>query len=243
MKLLHYKIITGKIRVITGLRIGGSAESLEIGGMDNPVIKNPITDEPYIPGSSIKGKIRSILEWKDNKVNINGGVCECGKKDCPICRIFGTSANKGESDRGPTRLIVRDAELLPKLIIREDESKEESIEWKIVGLPVTEDKVENTINRITSHAVPRHMERVLPGYEFKFEMIYKVYDMNDGGKTDEELFDKVLLGLKYLQEDTLGGAGSRGCGKIKFESLKVKDDKGERDINLEEEIKNAYKKV
>jgi len=232
MELLHYKIITGTIKVITGLRIGGSAESLEIGGMDNPVVKNPMTDEPYIPGSSIKGKMRFILEWKEGKVT-NGKVHECDKSDCPICRIFGTSAKERAINKGPTRLIVRDAEMT-------DYSKN----LKNEGKQVTEDKVENTIDRITAKATPRHMERVLPGYEFGLEMIYKVYNMNDNGKTDEELFNKVLYSMKYLEEDALGGAGSRGCGKIKFENIKIKDDKPERIYsNIDEAIENECEKT
>ena len=114
----------------------------------------------------------------------NGEVHVCQDKECPVCRIFGTGAEKGAKDKGPTRLIVRDAELI-----------EESRKLKNEGIPVTEDKVENTIKRITAQATPRHMERVLPGNEFRFEMIYKVYDMDDEGQTDENLFNKVLLGL------------------------------------------------
>ena len=183
MKLLHYKIITGTIKVITGLHIGGSTDSLKIGGIDNPVIKNPISDEPYIPGSSIKGKMRSILEWKEGLVT-DGKVHNCRNKDCPVCRIFGTGAEKGAKDKGPTRLIVSDAELTKKSKDRINE-----------GIPVTEDKVENTIDRITARANPRHLERVLPGYDFDLNIVYKVYDLDDAGKTDENLFNKFLLAV------------------------------------------------
>lgn len=116
MKLIGYKRIEGIIEVITGLHIGGSTTTIEIGGKDNPVIKHPITKVPYIPGSSIKGKMRSLLEWKLGKLNTDrnsndfGNVHKwCNDKECPICVIFGTSAE--EAGIGPTRLIVRDAVL------------------------------------------------------------------------------------------------------------------------------------
>ncbi|MCL0035203.1 type III-A CRISPR-associated RAMP protein Csm3 [Thermodesulfovibrionales bacterium] len=232
MKLLKYKKITGIVRCETGLHIGGASEKIEIGGMDNPIIRNPMDDFPYIPGSSIKGKMRSLLEWdlglvdsrekiKDkNGKEINNpgygqvhkyGGFNCKKQNCPICRIFGTSAAE-ESQAGPTRLIVRDAVLT-------DESKRELKKLKEEkGLPYAEEKWENIINRLTASANPRQMERVPAGIEFKLEMIYRVFDNNeDKGVTDEELFAIVEEGLKLLQQDCLGGSGSRGYGKIKID--------------------------
>ena len=114
MKQLNTKKITGKIVVKTGLHIGAGNDKVEIGGMDNPIIRNPLTREPYIPGSSIKGKMRSLMEWKLDKLKNTGGkVCSCGKPECEICRVFGSAntRSEGAKDRGPTRLIVRDATL------------------------------------------------------------------------------------------------------------------------------------
>jgi len=211
MKLKGYKNIEGAIEVITGLHIGGSTTMIEIGGKDNPVIKHPITKEPYIPGSSLKGKMRSLLEWQLGKIDTNQGSKDCGDvhkwcndKSCPICVIFGTSAD--EAGLGPTRLIVRDA------VLDEDYKqgqKEKNSSWTVLDL--TEDKYENTINRITARANPRNFERVISGAEFKFSMSYRVFD-ND----DEKLFEHVLEGLKLIEKDALGGAGSRGCGQIRF---------------------------
>ncbi|MEN3013932.1 MAG: type III-A CRISPR-associated RAMP protein Csm3 [Endomicrobiia bacterium] len=226
MKLLKYKKISGIITCLTGLHIGGSSEKIEIGGVDNPIIRSPVDDFPYIPGSSIKGKMRTLLEWKLEKVEPNGEVHgsnrknPCKDKNCPICCIFGTSAGQ-ETDTGPTRLIVRDAKLTDASREMLKKLKEEK------GLPYAEEKYENTINRITAEANPRQMERVPAGTQFEFEMVYRVFDENnDNGKRDEELFENVKLGLELLQQDYLGGSGSRGYGKIKIE-YEIKD------INLE----------
>ena len=224
MKFKGYKQIEGTIEVITGLHIGGSTAIIEIGGKDNPVIKHPLTKEPYIPGSSIKGKMRSLLEWKLGKVETNpknrkdfGEVHKwCEDKTCPICTIFGTSAE--DAGIGPTRLIVRDAVL--------DKEYKEMLKAKdptwIPG-DLTEDKYENTINRITARANPRIFERVLSGSKFYFKMNYRVFENGDQGASDEELFKHVLDGLKLIEMDALGGAGSRGCGQVKF---KIKLDNG-----------------
>ncbi len=218
MKLLYNKILRGKILVKTGLHIGGNVDVIEIGGIDNPVIKNPMTEEPYIPGSSIKGKLRFLLEWKLGKIEPGGEVHKwCGDTECPICRIFGTSSNE-ETQIGPTRLIVRDAELT------------DCFKNKIKkGISLVEVKYENTINRIKATATPRPLERVIAGVEFNFELLYRVFDMGDRGKIDEDMFKYVLKGLRCLQQDTLGGSGSRGCGKIEFLDL-VDENKNRIDL-------------
>ncbi len=219
MKLIRYKSITGKILIKTGLHIGGNVDVIEIQGVDNPVIKHPLSKEPYIPGSSIKGKMRSLLEWKLSKVDgephkwCGTGKDEEDKKNmrgkyCPVCRIFGTSAD--EAELGPTRLVVRDAELTQNY---KDKMHKE-------GLQLTEIKYENSINRITARANPRPLERVPSGVKFKFELLYRVFDMGDEGKTDEDMFKYVKAGLCYLQQDALGGSGSRGSGKIEFVDLR-----------------------
>jgi len=211
------KKITGEIEVMTGLHIGAGNDKIEIGGIDGPVIKNPLTREPYIPGSSIKGKMRALLEWsiEDMVRKYKGEPCKCGGYDCPICRVFG-SANKNKEDentnkRGPTRLIIRDAELSP-------DYRNKFLNDK----PIIEEKTENNINRIDASTGLRHMERVVPGVKFKFELVYRIIDMDgDDGKKDVELFEPVVIkGLRLLQNDFLGGGGSRGNGRIKFIGLK-----------------------
>jgi CRISPR-associated protein Csm3 len=219
MQMVKTKKITGKIKVNTGLHIGAGSDTVEIGGMDNPIIRNPLTGEPYIPGSSIKGKMRSLIEWKENRVAKNNGKpCDCG--ECDVCRVFGVSAGGSGSEekalrRGPTRLIVRDAVL--------------SEEWRekyANGEQIIESKFENTINRLSGTASnPRPVERVVPGVEFVFELSYRVLDLGDGPDKDiENLMSIVKAGLTLLENDYLGGMGSRGSGRISFLDLKDEEE-------------------
>lgn len=227
MKQIGLKTIKGTIVVKTGLHIGAGNDKIEIGGMDNPIIRNPLTREPYIPGSSLKGKMRALLEWDLDKVmpaqgekRKDGEPCNCGKPDCKICRVFGSAngsknsnsdSNSDSEKRGPTRLIMRDAILNEKW--KEDFKN---------GKPIIEEKNENSINRITAEATPRPIERVVPGVEFDFELSYKIIDTNDDGKTDKDYFESVIKkGLKLLQNDYIGGGGSRGNGQIEFKDLKI----------------------
>ena len=95
-----------------------------------------------------------------------------------------------------------------------------------MGEPIVEEKSENSLDRITADSNPRPIERVVPGVSFDFEIVYRVFDMNDAGKTDKENFEKIVLrGLKLLENDYLGGGGSRGNGQIRFEDLKDEDGK------------------
>lgn len=218
MKLKKIKKITGKIVVKTGLHIGGGDAAMEIGGMDNPIIRNPVNNEPYIPGSSLKGKMRSLLEWYLDKLDAKGNIHQCNTESealrCPICRVFGISASSRDPiNLGPTRVIVGDSSLSQKSKLSVQN-----------GEQITEDKSENTINRITAVANPRPLERVVPGVEFDLDISFKILDMGDDGKTDEENYKKVLLlGLAIVQEDFLGGGGSRGSGRIEFKNLKDED--------------------
>jgi len=237
MQLKDYLTLRGTLRCVTGLRIGGSAEMIEIGGLDNPIIKHPLTGLPYVPGSSLKGKMRALLELRLDKIDprpeVDGrrnrnygevhkparhGGWNCDGANCSICRIFGSNA--GEGELGPGRLIVRDAYLTGEW--------ETKIEERLLeGEPVTEIKYENTINRITAMANPRQMERVPAGVEFAFEIGYRVFDTGDGGATDREMFGRVIEGLRLVEADTLGGSGSRGYGRVSFEDLELTDLEGE----------------
>lgn len=217
-KLERVKKITGKIIVRTGLHIGGDTKTMEIGGMDNPIIRNPATGEPYIPGSSLKGKMRALYEMRTCSYSENGNCCNCDKLDCPTCTVFG-SANK-EIDRGPTRLIVRDAFL-------NDEYREKYLN----GDKIVEEKNENSVSRITGTANnPREVERVLPGVIFDFEFTYRMYSSED-----EKLFSSVVIkAMKLLQDDYLGGGGSRGSGKIEFVDVMCDDGVACDDFNKSE---------
>lgn len=209
--MLRKYIIKYKLECKTGLQIGSGNTSLEIGGIDNPVIKNPITGEPYIPGSSLKGKLRSLLEWYEAPKELmknNGSVLNDTKFD--VCKIFGvapsTDENKDENLK-VTRVIVRDAFLT-------EESKKKLQEY--LGNNIfTEIKAENSIDRLTSKAKPRFFERVPKGAEFEGEIILTVYK-----EDDEKLLSKLYTAMKLLEDNYLGGGGSRGAGKVKFKEIK-----------------------
>jgi len=213
MKLQKVRTIKGRILVVTGLHIGASNENIEIGGLDNPIIKDPLpgSGAPYIPGSSLKGKLRSLTEVKEGRFDSKGNPCNCGKKDCPVCPVFGTSAANRPDDLGPTRIVVRDAHL----------SEEWSDRFKNGDLPM-EVKYENAINRITGVANPRPLERVPANVEFDMNIAFKVFE-ND----PESYFKTVLKSMRLLELDALGGAGSRGCGQIKFTEVFIDDEKQE----------------
>ena len=195
--------IKGIIEVKTSLHIGAGRDTIEIGGMDTPVVKDPVNGYPYIPGSSLKGKMRALLEWYEGKVAKNQGEpCSCG--ECEICEIFGNSNR--ENKKSPTRIIVRDAFITDETIEK----------FKNGEIELFEEKYENAINRITAKATPRQIERVVPGVSFNFEIIYKIFDENEDS---EKILNKILLAMALLEEDYLGGGGSRGSGKIEFKNL------------------------
>jgi|AntRauTorckE5430_2_1112549.scaffolds.fasta_scaffold01405_3 CRISPR-associated protein Csm3 len=204
-QLLKKIIIKGRVKVITGLHIGGSNNSLSIGGMDNAVIRNPIDNKPYIPGSSLKGKMRSLLELAYSNIieRSMGNVKYIGNDDPSLIttKLFG-SAKGGESQR-PSRIIVRDGMLLNS----EDLSNTE--------LLYTEGKTEAVIDRITAAAIPRQLERVPAGAEFSLNLVLNIIE--DEGQSDEkELIQNLFKALQMVQDDYLGGSGSRGSGQVAF---------------------------
>ena len=211
MKLENIYKIEGKITIITGLHIGAGSDTMEIGGMDQPIIKHPITEAPYVPGSSIKGKMRSLLETRyfidrdaTRKFLTTGKPCNCGEADCPACTIFGNTAK--DPNTGPTRIVVRDANL----------TTEFQDKFNSGNLPM-EVKHENTIDRVKGTAMhPRPLERVPAGVQFDFNISLKQYEDDTA-----DLKDYVLKGLKMIELDALGGNSSRGCGQVRFDDLKV----------------------
>jgi CRISPR-associated protein Csm3 len=208
-------ILNGHIKCVTGLHIGSSRDSLDIGGMDAPVLRNPVTREPYIPGSSLKGKLRSLFERRRgmdyNRGHRVGGQDirrhECTKISCPVCRLFGATAERQDERNLPARLIVRDC-----FLTRDSEKQLTAID---TGLQYTELKFENALDRITAAANPRQIERVPAGAEFLFEAIYNV-EISQQPDIREDL-THLLETLLLLEDDFLGGHGSRGYGKIHFE--------------------------
>lgn len=205
-KFIGKLFIEGEITLLTGLHIGGSKETGEIGGLDNPVIKT-IREIPYIPGSSLKGKIRCLLERKQGfqPERGEGEPCGCGK--CDICLLFGAHSNR---NRTISRLIIRDSYL------DEKHFKEEVLKNSVENISYTEEKTENIIDRIKGTAQhPRTMERVPAGAKFKFSSSISFYE-NDNINS---LIKSFIEGLRLLEDDYLGGSGTRGYGHIKFDNL------------------------
>lgn len=217
-------IVTADIKLLTGLHIGGTDEGFDIGGLDNPVIKNAIDGVPYIPGSSLKGKMRSLLEWAHDCVHIEQDkktkefkAGPCNKPECnsKISIVFGLAAEAHgntlkdpEKIPGPTRLTVRDAFPDGKQVEKWDRELGEKI--------YTENKTENAIDRLTSRANPRNMERVPADSIFKAEFIYDVYRPED-----RQSLKLLFEGMMLLEDAYLGGGGTRGSGRVKFENIKV----------------------
>ena len=198
-RLVKKIIYTGKIVLKTGLHIGGTNAALNIGGPDKFVVRNPINNIPYIPGSSLKGKLRSLIEIKNgcSKVSTDPNS-ESGK-------LFGVAG--GNDNTRPSRLIVRDAEL-------DTESKPGMFEN--TDLPYTESKTEVNIDRVTSKANPRTFERVPAGAEFKLSMVLNIFE----GEDEKELEGILFKAIEMLHDDYLGGQGSRGYGQVEIKDLK-----------------------
>ncbi len=228
LKLIGKLILEGELQCETGLHIGAGKGSLEIGGADNPVVKDAY-GMPYIPGSSLKGRLRSLLEQslglavpdelvylskrKGQEVRIH----QSDRPDDEICILFGRNPGRMEKFSGdalesshatPARLAVYDAPLVAESItpqMRENLDDE-----------LTEVKSENAIDRITSQANPRTLERVPAGARFRLRMVLDILC-----EEDRELARRVVEGMRLLEDDSLGGGGSRGSGRVAFANLKL----------------------
>lgn len=206
MKLEKVVTISGQIECKTGLCIKGSNSDLNIGGADSEVIKNPLTGHPYIPGSSIKGKMRSQLEKKyDIKSKKEGQPCGCGQKNCMICTVFGAHMNPGALS-APVRIIVRDANLSKETVeLLQNRDFEKGNFLEVKG--------ENSINRKSGTAeAPRFIERVPAGAKFDFKILLQIFE----GDNEDELVAFVEEGLAQIENSYLGGSGSRGYGEVQF---------------------------
>jgi CRISPR-associated protein Csm3 len=219
--------LTFQVEAVTGLHIGGTESGIEIGGVDKTVIRDPLSNRPYIPGSSLKGKMRSLLEkyhgLEQNQRIGQGYIHSCGADtrgdgaraaylECDVCQVFGVPGERGFST--PTRLVVRDVQMT------------DSSASALLGrttLPYTEVKTEVSIDRVTSAANPRQMERVPAGTVFgPAEMVFSVYDGEDCSPEKDIARIKTLLeGLQLVEDDYLGGLGTRGSGKVRFVNIAV----------------------
>src|SRR3982751_3655793 len=221
-------ILEGEIACQTGLHIGAGKGSLEIGGADNPVVKDAF-GVPYIPGSSLRGRLRSLLEqtmglaipsemvYLSKRRGQEVRIHHSDRPDDEVCILFGRNPGRVEKVTGeaveaatasPARLTIYDAPLVFDSItpqMRENLDDE-----------LTEVKSENAVDRITSQANPRTLERVPAGARFRFRMVLDVLCPED-----RPLIGRVVEGLRLLEDDALGGGGSRGNGRIAFSSLNL----------------------
>src|SRR6478672_5653387 len=228
LKLIGKLILEGDMLCQTGLHVGAGKGSLEIGGSDNPVAKDAF-GRPYVPGSSLRGKIRSLLEQssglavpselvylsrrKGQEVRIH----QSDRPDDEICLLFGRNPGRMERVQGeplestaasPARLAVYDAPLDPESITAQ---MRENLDDEI-----TEVKSENAIDRITSQANPRTLERVPAGARFRVRMVLDILC-----EEDKALAARLAEGLRLLEDDALGGGGSRGSGRVLFSGLNL----------------------
>ncbi len=200
--LIKKILISGEIQVITGLMIGASSSAMDIGGVDKLVIRHPITRLPYIPGSSIKGKLRSLLELNLGNIGIDdrGNAGPTHNPEHLPAKLFGyiKHPQNNRKKQRPSRIIIRDGEL----------NNPEHLEDTELGY--TELKAENSIDRLTAAANPRFFERVPSGATFELNIILNIFENDD----EKELLDGVFHAMKLLQDDYLGGGGSRGNGQV-----------------------------
>jgi len=222
-----------RLIVLTGLHIGSGNDKVQIGGVDSEVIKDPIKKLPYIPGSSLKGKIRCLLETESENFTNDKlrEVNNAGELNDKLNKYFGVNVpfkkkmeneNKEREKRKeelidyetPTRIIFRDLQLSENYELngKTVNYKKDFLEGKIT----TEFKSEISIDRkkgTVTPAGPRTIERVPPQVIFEGDILIRYYDEN-------ELKDikKVLKeGLDLLKNDYLGGSGSRGYGAVTYE--------------------------
>src|SRR5579863_9564409 len=228
LKLIGKLIVEGDIACQTGLHIGAGKGSLEIGGADNPVVKDAF-GLPYIPGSSLRGKVRSLLEnalgltshselvYLSKRKGQEVRIHQSDRPDDEICLLFGRSPGRMERVQGeaiesksasPARLTVYDAPLDQESITAQ---MRENLDDEI-----TEVKSENAIDRITSQANPCTLERVPAGARFRVRLVVDILC-----EEDKVLPSRVLEGLRLLEDDALGGGGSRGSGRVRFSNLKI----------------------
>lgn len=212
--------ITGIIEVVTGMHIGGSTAYAAIGAVDAPIIKDVRTNLPMIPGSSLKGKLRTLLAKKYNEEFAS----EPNKDNKKLLRIFGSSEKKAIKH---SRVLVYDMFMANEKALRDRD------------LNMTEVKVENTINRATAVANPRQIERAIRGTEFALNMIYEV-------ENREELEEDIQIladGFRMLKYDYLGGHGSRGYGKVNIKEINLKTVVGDLDDGILNQCQEIVQKA
>lgn len=227
--------ITGTLTVLTGLQIGAGDGFSAIGAVDKPVVRDPLSRLPMIPGTSLKGKVRTLLS-RQYGADTETFYRKPNEDHAHIRRLFGDT-----EEYMTGRLVFRDTKLTNKDDLEARGAK-----------TLTEVKFENAINRVTAKANLRQMERVIPGSEFAFSLVYEVSFGTPGEEqkaslpsSDEiiEDFNAIARGLKLLELDYLGGSGTRGYGQVKFSNLKARAEVGALDGSLLENLNHELAAV
>ena len=222
--------ISGTMKLVTGTHIGASDAFTAIGAVDSPVIRDARTMEPMIPGSSLKGKLRSLLAKRYNE--------QLDQESAELKSLFGFAGkNEGGEKKGEKKENEENGRARAGRLLFSDMFLSNGAELSELGIHCTEIKFENTIDRLSAMANPRQIERVIRGTEFGLSLIYEPEQRKGDPESKEDLeaeeekilrdFELIKEGLKLLQYDYLGGHGSRGYGKVRFEGLKAKTVVGE----------------
>jgi len=226
--LIGKLLLDGEMVCETGLHIGAGKGSLDLGGADNPVVKDAF-GRPYVPGSSLRGRIRSLLEQSAGQVSPadliylsrrRGQEVRIHQSDEPgdeVCLLFGRNPGRMERVSGdalepalatPARLTAYDAPLdLDSVTQQMRENLDDEL---------TEVKSENAIDRITAQSNARTLERVPAGAKFRVRFVLDILC-----EADRELVAAFVQGLRLLEDDALGGGGSRGSGRVRFAGWKL----------------------
>ena len=202
LRFRGHVVITGELECRSGLHVGGNRDSLTLGAADTPVARDPATQLPIVPGSSLKGRMRALLETLRGRVRFERGDTPAADEPDAIDLLFGVPS--GRRRVGPTRLVVRDGMAIEPATV----DWWRALDTDGVG---TEVKAETAINRVTAAAHPRQIERVLAGSRFSLEFVLNVYDLWDD---EERLIGDLLAALALLEDNYLGGHGSRGYGRV-----------------------------
>lgn len=205
-KLEKRIIISGTLEALTPLHIGSGKPEVEIGGVEMPVLTDP-KDQPYIPGSSLKGRVRAETESIARKKGLE--VCKppqvdnmCGStkdsidKLCVCCRIFGTA---GRRISFASKVKFRDAYPLDR------------VKALLERTGIAIDRETGTVARGALY----NIQAVPAGTKFGLEIVGE-------NLSDDEL--KLLKSaLKSVEDSALGGSSTRGFGKIKINIESVKE--------------------
>ena len=224
MKLKRKIIIKADLKVLTGMHIGGSNAYSAIGTPDSPVIRSALDGRPIVPGSSLKGKLRTLLASViDNEYQYK----DPSKDDDRIKRLFGTSASKDSENTESSKLQLSKLQFADAYVKKTNQKE------------LTEIKFENKIPRGNCTANPRQIERVVPGVVFETVIVYQETDPEE---TEEDL-KNLAKGMRLLQYDYLGGHGTRGYGRVSFENISVECLGSDDNISKNEKLEKIFEKV